>query len=601
MTAVDEFEDDPQLGKAFDRRLLLRLLKYARPYRKQMVVAFIVIFLVTGLSIVGPYVGMKAIDGPLQTAITAGSVNREAFLDLAALAAVFGLVSLALVGLRFFQAYTMAELGQKVTYDLRMELFRHLQKMPLSYYDRQPVGRLVTRMTSDLEAINELMASGVITFLADVTVLVGIAVALLAVNLQLALITLGVVPFLLLATFIFRSRAREFYRQQRRHLSHLNAFTQESIQGMNVLQVFDQEAPNHKRYRIINKRYLTAFVNSVRAYAVYFPTIEVLSSVTLAAIIWVGGGMIEEGAITYGVFYYFWRFLGLFFQPIRDMAERYNILQSAMAAAERVFEVLDADPGMKDLPRQSQADEQLEGSVRFENVSFAYNADDYVLREVDFAVQPGEMVAIVGATGSGKSTVINLLSRLYDPQRGHVTIDGVDVRAYDKRQLRRRIGIELQDVFLFSRSITENIRMGNTSISDAQIRDAAGHVNAASFIERLEGQYEHVLSERGGSLSVGEKQLLAFARVLAHDPDFLVLDEATANVDTETEVLIQDALEKILTNRTSIVIAHRLSTVRRANRIIVMHKGEIREMGSHSELLARGGIYARLHELQYKI
>ncbi len=604
MSAADAFQEDDILGKAFDRRLLGRLLRYAWPYRARMLLSLTLILLVTGLSVVGPYIGKLAIDGPLSSSLKSlpkgGDVDTDAIRELCWLGAIFAVVSVALIVLRFIQTYTMAQIGQKVMYDLRMNLFSHLQSMPLSYYDRNPVGRLVTRITSDIEALNELLASGVVTFVADVMVLVGIAIALLAMNVELALVTLAAVPFLLLATFVFRKKARDFYRQQRQHLSHLNAFTQESIQGMNILQVFHQEANNQSRYETINRRYLTAFLNTVRAYSIYFPTIEVLSNIALVAIIWFGGQLLEEGELTWGVFYYFWIFLGRFFQPIRDMAERYNILQSAMAAAERVFGILDTPPGMEDLKTEFTENSQLRGRVEFENVWFAYNEEEYVLRGINFVVEPGEVVAIVGATGSGKSTIINLMSRLYDPQRGRITIDGVNVRAYQKQQLRHRIGIVLQDVFLFSRSVKENIRLGDTEITDEQIESAARHVNADRFIQRLENRYEEVLTERGGSLSVGEKQLLAFARVLAHDPDFLVLDEATAHVDTETERLIQDALGKLLANRTSIVIAHRLSTIRRADRIVVLHKGEIREIGSHRELLKNAGIYARLHELQYK-
>ena len=471
--------------------------------------------------------------------------------------------------------------------------------MPLSFYDSNPVGRLVTRITNDVEALNELFASGVVTFVADAMVLAGITVTLICVDWRLAAVTLLVLPLLLLVTFIFRTKARQFYREQRGHLAHLNAFTQESIQGMGLIQVFHQEERNYKRYSAINAAYLAAFQKTVLAYSLYFPAIEVLSSLALAAILWEGGSRIVAGGLTFGNLYLFLQFLGRLFQPIRDMAERYNVLQSAMAAAERIFRVLDIPEGMPRAPSSGRPPGRR-GRVEFKNVWFAYRDGEHVLKDVSFTVEPGETMALVGATGSGKSTIINLMSRFYDPDRGVIEIDGVDVREYDKAELRRRIAVVLQDVFLFSRSIRENIRLGTKSITDSKIEECARYVNADQFIQRLEGGYDHVLKERGATLSAGERQLLAFARALAHDPDFLVLDEATANVDTETETLIQDALEKLLRDRTSIVIAHRLSTIRRASRILVLHKGEIREMGTHAELLRKGGIYQKLHQLQYR-
>ncbi len=369
---------------------------------------------------------------------------------------------------------------------------------------------------------------------------------------------------------------------------------------MAVIQVFGQAERNGERYRDINRRYRSAFLKTVHAYALYFPGVEIVSNLALVAMILVGSRLVGENDLSYGDFYYFWFFLGRFFQPIRDMAERYNVLQAAMASAERIFTILDTPPGMERLPGPESEITRLRGKVEFQHVWFSYKDGERVLRDVDFTVEPGQMVAIVGATGSGKSTIINLMSRLYDPQEGSILIDGVDIRRYDTRKLRRRIGTVLQDVFLFSRSIVDNVRLGNEAISDDDAGRAISRVNADRFVDRLENGHHHVLGERGGSLSVGEKQLLAFARVLAHDPDILVLDEATAHVDTETETLIQDALAKILKNRTSIIIAHRLSTVRRAHRIIVIHKGKIREVGTHVELLKKEGIYARLHELQYR-
>jgi ATP-binding cassette subfamily B multidrug efflux pump len=592
--------DDIVIGKAFDRRLMGRLLGYALPYKARLVQVILLILLVTGLGVAGPIIAMVVIDGPLAAHILGeDGPGSAAMVELAQLSALYVATALALIVCRYWQTLTMAVLGQKITLDLRLKAFTHLQRMPLAYYDRNPVGRLVTRITSDIEALNELFASGFVTMIADVMVLVGITVTLLYFNMALALVTLTVVPLLLLATALFSKQARKFYREQRGHLAHLNAFTQESIQGIGIIQVFHREENNSEQYQKINGSYLDAFQKTVLAYSLYFPVVEILSTVALVAILWRSASLIETGSLTFGQFFMFWIFLGRFFQPIRDIAERYNVLQAAMAAAERVFQVLDTPESLLRAPTSGHPPTRA-GKVEFKNVWFAYKDEEFVLRDVSLTAEPGEAVAIVGATGAGKSTIVNLMSRFYDPQRGSIEINGIDAREYDKRELRKRIGVVLQDVFLFARTIRENIRLGDTHITDARIEECARQVNADSFIQRLEGGYDHVLTERGGTLSVGEKQLLAFARALAHDPDFLVLDEATAHVDTETERLIQDALAKLLENRTSIVIAHRLSTIRRANRIVVVHKGEVREVGNHSELLKKNGIYSRLHALQYK-
>ena len=596
------------IGRAFDRRLMLRLLRYAAPYRLRMVEAVLLILVSTALGVAGPFVVTHALDGPLRTFIDnprapTGAERAAALHDLLVLGALFLGVSLSLMALRFRLHYGMAYIGQRVMYDLRIELFTHLQRMPFAFYDRNPVGRLVTRITNDVEALNELFASGLVTFIADVFVLAGIAVALLTMNLELALVTLSVLPLLLLATHVFRKKAREYYRQQRGHIARLGAYSQESVQGMNIVQLYHREERNREGFRAINAELTAAFKRSVIAYSIYFPVVELLGKATLLAIIWQVGRQLQLGTVTLGSLYFFWVFLERFYQPIRDMAERYNVLQSAMAAAERIFGVLDSPETILRVDAASPAPtgpSQSRGAVEFEHVWFAYQGDDFVLRDVSFRVEPGQTVALVGATGGGKSTVINLLSRFYDPQRGTIRIDGADVRGFDKRALRKRIGVVLQDVFLFSRSIRENIRLGNEAIDDERIERCARAVNAHRFIERLPHGYDEVLGERGATLSQGERQLLAFARTLAHGPDFLVLDEATASVDTETEVLIQDALGTLLEGRTSIVIAHRLSTIRRADRILVVHKGEIRERGTHEELLRLGGIYSRLHELQYR-
>ncbi len=595
------FHEDFVVGKAFDRGLMSRLLRYALPHKNLIVLALLLLIFVTLASLVGPFIIQRAIDGPLNESILGKKADTgAAFEELLFLASIFLGVSLLLLLLRFAQSLVMANIGQRVVFDLRQEIYDHLLRMPLGYYDRNPVGRLVTRITSDIEALNELFASGIVSFLADVMILTAITAALLWVNVTLALVTLSALPLLILGTFIFRNKARKYYRLQRGHLSHLNSFTQEAIQGMEVVQSFHREESHQSEHREINGRYMKAFLRSVMAYAIFFPVIEIVSTIVLAAVIWRGGIQLTalEQALTFGEFYLFWHFLGRFFQPIRDMADRYNILQSAMAAAERVFNVLDTPESILD-PASPLPGKKFQGGIEFDRVWFAYKDEEYVLKDISFNIQAGETVAIVGATGSGKTTIVNLVSRFYDPQRGAILLDGADVREYGKRDLRARIGSVMQDVFLFSRSIRENLVLNASEITQERLLDCSRRANADGFIDRLPDTYDEVLSERGRTLSVGEKQLLVFARALVHDPDILILDEATAYIDSTTEALIQDAISKLLEGRTSIVIAHRLSTIKKADKILVLHKGELREQGTHSELLALGGIYHRLHELQY--
>jgi len=604
-------EDDRQ-GRAFDRRLMWRLLRYALPYRKGMTAALALILLTTGLGLAGPFIVKWAIDGPLRPAIgggapgeaAAGRPATEAVRGLTLAVVLYLATVIVTLFLRYLQGMSMSRVGQRVVHDLRVEVFTHLQCMPISYYDRNPVGRLTTRVTNDIDALSQLFTSGVVTFVADLLVLAGITAALIWVNVSLALTTLGVLPPLAVVTIIFRRAAQKYYREQRSHLAQLNAFSQEALQGLTVIQLFNHERETSRRYREVNDRYLTAFQRTVFCYSLYFPAVELIGAGALAAILWRAGGGLRAGTLTFGEFYLFWYYLGKFLTPIRDMAERYNILQSAMAAAERIFRVLDLPPPSGAPGAAVPAGIRLQGEVEFSDVWFSYEKRDdgaagrYALRGVSFTARPGETVAIVGATGAGKSTLVNLLLRFYEPERGSIRIDGRDLALFPPGELRRRVGLVLQDSFLFSRSMRENIRLGRSEIPEEAAAEAARRTHADRVIERLPRRMEEVLGERGGGLSSGEKQLVAFARALAGDPDILILDEATAHVDAATEALIRDGVRELLSGRTAIVIAHRLSTIRRADHIVVLHKGEVREMGTHRELLARRGIYERLYRLQ---
>jgi ATP-binding cassette subfamily B multidrug efflux pump len=621
--------EDDLPGRAFDRKLMGRLLRRALPYRRSMTAVVFLILATTVLDLAGPFIVKWAIDGPLRESIAspvpapaAGTGGASRALGLAVLAYA-GAMALLLV-LRHFQGISMASIGQKVMRDLRLDLFGHLQRLPIAFFDRTPVGRLTTRLTSDIEALYGLFSSGVVTFVADALVLAGIIAALFSVNVPLTLATLAALPPLVGATAVFRRAAQRHYRETRGHLAHLSGFTQESIQGLPVIQLFVRERQNARRFREINGRYLDSFQRTVFCYAVYFPAVELIGAAALALILWRGGVGLRAGTLTLGEFYLFWSFLGRFLNPIRDMAERYNVLQSAMAAAERIFRVLDEPLGPSGGPAPPRepvpvepVSTSLDGAappalparrdarpgveIEFRDVRFSYReggeAHD-VLKGVSFTVRPGEMLAIVGATGAGKSTAAALLARFYEPRSGRILVDGVDISRYPLAEYRRRMGIVLQDPFLFSRSILENIRLGRPEVSREVAAEAARRTNADGAIARLPGGLDAVLGERGAGISTGEKQLLTFARALVHDPDILVLDEATSHVDAATEGLIRTAVKDLLAGRTSIVIAHRLSTVREADRIVVLHKGEVREAGNHAELLARRGIYHRLCRLQ---
>ncbi len=582
--------EEQVLGKAYDARLMRRLLGYIRPYRKSAVLALLFILAASALSVVPPYLTKVAIDRYIQTGDLAG-LNLVAGAYVLTLAAVFVL--------SFGQTWVMNVMGQKIMYDLRRQIFRHLQSLEAAFFDKTPVGRLMTRVTSDVDALNELFTSGVISVFGDVCTLAGIVVILFLLNFKLALAIFSVLPLLFLVTFVFKLKIRDSFRRVRTAIARINAFLQENLTGAAAVQLFNQEERQFKKFRAINEEHMQANLQSIFYYALFYPILELIGAIAVALIVWYGGLKVFEGALTLGALVAFIQYSDRFFRPISDLSEKYTILQSAMAASERIFKLLDTQPAIAS-PAAPTAGCVERGAVEFRNVSFGYAPGDPVLHDVSFEVREGEKIAIVGATGAGKSTLIGLLSRFYDVQHGSVRVDGADVREYNLQELRRSIGIVLQDVFLFSGSVAENLRLGNPEVSDELLARAAATVHADSFIEKLEHGFETEVGERGATLSVGQKQLLAFARALVHNPRILILDEATSSIDTETEILIRRALEQLMAGRTAIIIAHRLSTIQNADRIIVLHKGRVRESGRHQELLARRGIYWKLYQLQYK-
>ncbi len=602
--------DEEVIGKAYDARLMRRLLEYLHPYWRQVVVALIAILAGSAAQLAQPYLIKVAIDGHIATGRLAG-LSRLAALYLGVLVVAFAA--------EYVQTWTMQLTGQRIMFDLRMALYRHLQRLDLRYYDRNPVGRLMTRVTSDVDVLNDLFTSGVVTIFGDVFTLAGIMSVMLAMNWRLALVAFSVLPLIVLITQWFRRNVRESYRVVRGWIARINAFLQENITGMATVQLFRREALNFERFDEIDRKHRDANIESIFYYALFYPAIEAVSTLASALIIWYGGGSVLRSTLTLGALVAFLQYSQRFFRPISDMSEKFNVLQSAMASSERIFTLLDepvsiespVHPKRPDAwlagPKRLDASEAAAkaGHIRFEHVWFAYNtpADgepEWVIRDISFEVKPGQRVGIVGATGSGKTTLINLLLRFYDVQRGRITIDGVDVRELALDDVRGLFGLVLQDVHLFSGTIADNIRLGRTDIDDDRVKRAAQAVHADAFIERMPERYASAVAERGATLSVGQKQLLSFARALAFNPRVLILDEATSSVDTETELLIRDALHVLMADRTTIAIAHRLSTIQDMDQILVMHKGKLRESGTHQELLAARGIYFKLFELQYR-
>src|SRR2546426_2094284 len=627
--------EEEVLGKAYDSRLMKRLLTYLRPYRWQTGIALGSILLKVGADVLGPYLTHVVIDRYLAP-VPGLRTPFDFFLSKNAFTGV-GQVALLYVGLLMFsflleylQTYFMQWAGQMVMFDLRSQIFRHLQRMHIGFYDKNPVGRLVTRVTTDVDALNEMFTAGVVSIFEDVFVLAGIVWIMLRMNRKLALLTFAVLPLIAIATKLFRDKVRDSYRRIRVAIARINAYLQEHVSGMMVLQLFNREQRAFNKFSDVNEVHMEAFKDAIMAHAVYYPVVEILSATAIACVIWFGGSNVIHNVTTIGILAAFIQYAQRFFRPIQDFSEKYNILQSAMASSERIFKLLDT-PVEITSPAVTKSAEGP-GRIEFDHVWFAYRSShatnggrasspgvatnilltggdarppqasepDWVLRNVSFAIEPGETVAIVGHTGAGKTTIISLLMRFYDVQKGAIKIDGVDIKEMDLAELRRRFGVVLQDPFLFTGTVEGNIRLGTEGIEDADVEQAAEDVNLADFIRTLPGGFKEEVRERGSTLSTGQKQLISFARALAHDPKILILDEATSSVDTETEFKVRDALNRMVEGRTSVVIAHRLSTVQRADKIIVMHKGQVREMGTHQRLLAQRGIYWKLYQLQYK-
>jgi len=621
-------QEEEVLGKAYDGRLMRRLLTYLRPYWWQVMVALSAIIFKAVLDVLGPFLTKTAIDKYLSHVATSHSyldrwLSSAPLQGIAQLAALYVGTLVFSFFCDFVQTYYMQWTGQMVMFDLRSQIFRHLQRMHIGFYDRNPVGRLVTRVTSDVDALNEMFTAGVVSIFEDVFVLLGIIVIMMRMNWKLALITFAVLPIIFWATMIFRVKVRDSYRRIRVAIARINSYLQEAVSGMLVLQLFNREKRAYRQFSDINASHMEAFKDAIMAYAVYYPVVEILSAVAAAALIWIGGGDVVRNLATIGTLVAFMQYAQRFFRPIQDLSDKYNILQSAMASAERIFKLLDTPVDITS-PAVTKKPEGP-GRIEFDHVWFTYGVrgtatdslaksattsdsgdassagnPDWVLRDVSFALDPGETIAVVGHTGAGKTTLISLLLRFYDVQRGAIRIDGVDIKQMDLNDLRRRFGVVLQDPFLFSGTVGGNIRLGSDWIDDRDVERAAEEVNLADFIRTLPGGFAEEVRERGSTLSTGQKQLISFARALAHNPQVLILDEATSSVDTETEFRVRDALSRMVQGRTSLIIAHRLSTIQRADKIIVMHKGKVREMGTHQQLLANRGVYYKLYQLQYK-
>ncbi|HEX9928110.1 MAG TPA: ABC transporter ATP-binding protein, partial [Pyrinomonadaceae bacterium] len=606
-TEAEKFHEEESIGKTYDWRVTRRLMRYLKPYVYLIIPALFLTLILNVLGSLQPWFTKHAIDDfitPRNLETTWFSVGQLALSGIYSFVAVFLSVWTFRFASAYFQEVLLNRVGQYVMYDLRSEIYAKLQKQEVAYYDRYPVGRIITRITSDVDALNELFTSGVIDVLGDLVIIAAIVGLMFWMDWRLALVSLITVPLLFTATNWFRKHARRGFDQVRTRLAKLNAFLQEHISGANTVQLFNAENKALKRFDDINTEYREANIETIYYYSVFYPLVDFIGAIGIAVVIWYGGYEIltaisaNQQALTVGTVIAFVQFSNLLFQPIRDLSDKFNVLQAAIVASHRIFQLLDR-PVLIQSPENPKKSGRARGQIEFQNVWFAYKDEDWVLKDVSFAVEPGQSIALVGHTGSGKTTVTNLLMRFYDVQKGRILLDGVDVRDWDLESLRENFAVVLQDVFLFSGTIENNIRLGNKEITDAKVEWAAQEVRASEFIDRLPEKYDAELKERGAGLSVGQKQLISFARALAFNPAILVLDEATSSIDTETEQLIQQAVTRVMQERTSIVVAHRLSTVQRCDKILVFHHGELRESGTHNQLLQIKGLYWRLYQLQY--
>jgi ATP-binding cassette subfamily B multidrug efflux pump len=597
--------EEEVLGKAYDGRLMRRLLAYIRPYKVTVSLSLVLLLLNAMLQVVGPLLTALAVDRYLAPSSKVSHTVLDPFLSANPLTGLGHISFLYLVAVffgmlcDFGEQYMMQWVGQKAMFDLRRDIMAHLQKLDLAYYDHNPVGRLVTRITTDVDALNEVFSSGLLMILGDLLMLSFVVIAMLELSPGMTAFLLAVMPLVVLVTMQFRRSVQKSYRRIRVAIARINSYLQEHISGIAVLQLFNGEARSRREFENINRDHMEAYKDAIIAYGWFYPIAEFLGMLALALLLAYGGFRVRGGALQIGVVVAFFQYGMRFFRPIQDLSEKYNIMQSAMAAAERVFKLLDT-PALIQSPAEAAAFPQLSAAVEFDHVWFAYKDEDWVLSDVSFRIEPGETIAVVGHTGAGKTTIASLLLRFYEIQRGAIRIGGVDIREFSLDDLRRNFGIVLQDPHLFTGTIAENIRLGTPGISDDQMSEAAARVNLLDFVQTLPETFGQPVRERGAGYSTGQKQLINFARALAHNPRFLILDEATSSVDTETELRIREALEHLVEGRTSIVIAHRLSTIQRADRIVVMHKGRLREIGTHQELLALRGIYWKLYQLQYK-
>ena len=583
-------DSDTVSGRIYDSQLLGRLLNYARVYWPLMLLAVLMIIIAAFLDTLGPYLTKVAIDDHISTADYDGLLN---------VVLIYAAVLLGNFVIKYVQILLTQYIGQKIIYDIRNRIFSHLQYLHQQYFDRNPVGRLMTRVTSDVEALNQMFTQGLVMIFGDIFLIAGIVIMMVSINAELALWTFSVIPFLFIASFIFRRKVRDAYGNIRLYLAQINSYLQERISGMQIVQLFNREKRDYDDFSDINLRHTTAWIKTIFYYAVFYPVVELISVLALALIVFRGGWLIQVEGVTLGVLVAFLQYARMFFRPISDLSEKYNVLQAALASSERIFKLLDTRAEIVS-PDQAHRSDAINGRIEFENVTFGYLEDEPVLRDINLTIEAGRRYAFVGHTGAGKTTVLRLIGRMYDVQEGKVLVDGKDVREWDLQNLRSSMAIVLQDVFLFSGTIMENIRLGRNDISKESVREAAEMVGAHAFIEKMPDGYQSLVRERGSNLSAGQKQLLSLARALVIDPAILLLDEATANIDSESEALIQRALEVVLKKRTALVVAHRLSTIQNMDQIVVLHKGLIREQGQHQDLLKERGLYYKLYRLQYQ-